>query len=334
MSVSVANMARHWWVNHKQTVRQEVDGQYLWSPKTEAGGARSQFYDNMRLAAPGDIVLSYANQRVAYVGRVADFAFTAPKPTEYGVTGGYWSQFGWRLPVFWTPLSPPVSPKAMIGEIGPLLPTRYSPIHPVTGHGNQKAYLAEIPQEVAHLILNATVFDATALRNGGGNALLFEAERQILDDAIERTLAADPGLDATTKLRLVQSRRGQGLFRDRVSAVEPKCRLTGVTNPLLLIASHIKPWRLCQTAQERLDGMNGLMLTPDADRLFDRGFVSFQDDGRPLVSSRVDADDLRRLGLESLLAETPASNWVPGPFHPNQAAYVDFHRREVFLSGT
>ena len=327
-------MARYWWVNHKQTVRQEVDGQYLWSPKREAGGARSQFYDNMRSAAPGDIVLSYANQVVAFVGRVADFAFTAPKPTEYGLAGGNWSQVGWRLPVFWTPLNPPVSPRAMIGQIGPLLPSRYSPIHPVTGHGYQKAYLAEIRQEVATLILGAAAFDDVALHTGGGNGLFFEAERDILDDAIEKTISADKALDATTKLSLVQSRRGQGLFRERVSQVEPKCRLTGVTNPLLLIASHIKPWRLCQTAEERLDGMNGLMLTPDADRLFDRGFITFQEDGKPLASSRINPEDLRRLGLEHVLIDPVESNWRPGPFQPRQSPYLEFHRREVFLESS
>ena len=43
-------MPQFWWVNHKQTARQEIEGQYLWSPKTESNGARSQFYNNMRAA--------------------------------------------------------------------------------------------------------------------------------------------------------------------------------------------------------------------------------------------------------------------------------------------
>ena len=115
-----------------------------------------------------------------------------------------------------------------------------------------------------------------------------------------------------------EAKTGKLVLRERVSAVEPRCRLTGVTNPLLLIASHIKPWRLCQTARERLDGMNGLMLTPDADRLFDRGFVTFNDDGRALASPRADPDDLRRLGLEGILTGLPGSNWVPGRFRAEQ----------------
>ena len=85
-------MPQFWWVNHKQTFRQEIDGQYLWSPKTQSNGARSQFYDNMRLATPGDLVLSYANGLVSNLGRVAEFAFTSPKPEEFGETGAYWNQ--------------------------------------------------------------------------------------------------------------------------------------------------------------------------------------------------------------------------------------------------
>jgi putative restriction endonuclease len=73
-------MSQFWWVNHKQTVRQEIDGQYLWSPKTKSNGTSNTFYDNMRRATPGDFVLSYADQQIRYVGRVAEFAFTAPKP--------------------------------------------------------------------------------------------------------------------------------------------------------------------------------------------------------------------------------------------------------------
>ena len=49
-------MSRYWWVNHNQTGLQEVEGQYLWSPKRERDGKRSQFYDNMRRASPGEHV--------------------------------------------------------------------------------------------------------------------------------------------------------------------------------------------------------------------------------------------------------------------------------------
>ncbi len=127
-------MPRFWWVNHKQTGRQEVEGQYLWSPKREQPsernprGARSQFYDNMREASPGDVVLSYIAGEIRFVGRVTEFAFTAPKPAEFGRAGANWSEEGWLLPVYWTPLTPAVRPKALLTQLAPRLPRSHSPI--------------------------------------------------------------------------------------------------------------------------------------------------------------------------------------------------------------
>lgn len=75
---------KFWWVNHKQTQRQELTGGYLWSPKKEANGNRSQFYENMRSARRGDFVLSYAKGKIEYFGIVSDDAISAPKPLEFG----------------------------------------------------------------------------------------------------------------------------------------------------------------------------------------------------------------------------------------------------------
>jgi putative restriction endonuclease len=330
-------MPQFWWVNHKQTVRQEIDGQYLWSPKTKSNGTSNTFYDNMRRATPGDFVMSYADQQIRYVGRVAEFAFTAPKPSEFGATGAYWDNIGWLLPVFWVPLTSPVRPKNLIGALGPHLPSRYSPIDPISGLGYQGVYLAAIPEAVFDVIVAATTFDQEGLALGGANSLSFEVVTQILDDAVERHIMDDRTLEQTLRRSLMQARRGQGKFRQNVEAIEPICRLTGISNPALLIASHIKPWRLCESAQERLDGMNGLMLTPDADHLFDRGFISFEDTGEVLVSRRVDRADLRRLGFEQLaferfgFSEAPAI-WQTGDLVLPKRGYMAYHRKEIFVS--
>lgn len=326
-----------WWVNHNQTARQEIDGQYLWSPKAESNGARSEFYNNMRRASPGDLVLSYSAQAIRYVGRVTDFAFTAPKPAEFGTTGANWSDEGWLLPVFWVPVGQVVSPKAMIDVLRPLLPTRYSPLNPGNGAGNQKAYLAEISQDVFEVVTASTTFDAITLHRAGANSLSFEVVNELLEDVVESRIAADLTLDDTLRRSVIQARRGQGKFRANVEAIERCCRLTGVSNPTLLIASHIKPWRLCKTAEERLDGANGLLLTPDADLLFDRGFISFYDDGEVLVSPRVDRDDLKRLGLDHLnwaqagFADAGAV-WRAESFAPAQTRYMAEHRASVFVA--
>ena len=316
----VARM-RYWWVNHKQTSKQELAGGYLWSPVREASGARSQFYDNMRVAAPGDAVLSFSGGVIQHVGRVADFASPAPKPDSFGAVGEYWSKSGWLLPVAWQELPAAINPKAMIAELAPLLPAKYSPIHPQSGNGNQKAYLAEISAALFEKLTGQVLEEAPAPVL---QANTFKALASI-DEAIEAQVLQDPGLDSTTKRQVVLARNGQGLFRARVFELEQSCRLTHIRTPALLIASHIMPWRSCTTAAERLDGANGLLLAPHVDRLFDKGFISFNDDGHVLISSRLDPEDLSKLGLSEACAVGSI------PFSARQSQYLSFHRAAVFL---
>lgn len=311
---------KYWWVNHKQTARQEIGGGYLWSPKHEANGTRSQFYDNMRLAAPGDPVLSFANGQVRSVGVVQDFAVPALKPNGFGSTGENWSADGWLLPVNWTQFLSAVRPKEIIGELGPLLPGKYSPIQPASGNGNQKAYLAEIGRPVFDLIIE---------RGGLHQMPATDSEPAVpaltrADDEQEQAIKQDPGLDTTTKEQIVLARHGQGLFRRRVLDLEPVCRLTKIDNPDLLVASHIKPWRACATASERLNGANGLALAPHVDRLFDRGLISFEIDGTVLVSPRLKSIDLDRLGLAKACQQSC------GPFLGVQAPFLQYHRESVY----
>ena len=329
-------MPSYWWVNHKQTLRQEIGGEYLWSPKTNKGGRRNHFYDNMRRANPGDFVLSFANGRIGWVGRITDYALPFRKPAEFGSAGANWSEDGWYLPVYWTPLNTVVSPKELLEDLRPLLPEKYSPIRPITGDGNQHVYLAGISQDVFELVTSATTYNQDSLLFGGDNSLTYAAVTEELDDRVERAIRAET-LSDTVKTSVIQARRGQGVFRRNVEAREKACRLTGITNPALLIASHIKPWRVCTTADERLDGANGLMLTPDADHLFDRGFITFAEDGDVLVSQRVPDDDLRRLGFEQLMRQRSgmseaAAVWQSGALSESCNQYLGYHRSQVFIA--
>ncbi len=59
-----------WWVNHKQTYRQETDGGYVWSPKTKANGTLNISYDNLQRCQTSDVVFSYANGLISQIGLV------------------------------------------------------------------------------------------------------------------------------------------------------------------------------------------------------------------------------------------------------------------------
>ena len=103
-----------------------------------------------------------------------------------------------------------------------------------------------------------------------------------------------------------------------------RCRVTGVDRLEHLRASHIKPWRH-SIGNERLDGENGFLLTPSIDHLFDRGFISFADNGTLLVSPSAHRLSLRRMGVE---VERPLN---VGNFSDGQRKYLQFHRDDVFL---
>ena len=70
-------MPSYWWVNHKQTYRQETDGGYIWSPKANANGARNVTYDNLSRCQRGDVVFSYAFGQIRQIGLVETAAITA-----------------------------------------------------------------------------------------------------------------------------------------------------------------------------------------------------------------------------------------------------------------
>ena len=317
---------RYWWVNHRRTAREEIAGRFLWAPRRETG-PRNLTQDNVRAAAPGDLVLSYAGGLIGAVGQVADHALPAPRPAGFGQADAPHGQDGWRLPLVWVAVDPPVRPAAFYpSDLAPLMPARHAPLNAL-GRGEQKAYLCEISAAAFSRVLRDARVDWTALAAADTAPLAFAVQREAVDDAIAAALLADPDLTATQKQQLVTARKGQGVFRERVLALEPRCRVTGVRNPWLLIASHIRPWRSCETAAQRLDGANGLMLTPDVDRLFDRGMISFGDTGEVLVSQALAGADLAAMGLEGLAGR------CVGPFTPAQAGYLDWHRRWVFVGG-
>lgn len=93
-------------------------------------------------------------------------------------------------------------------------------------------------------------------------------------------------ISETEKEQVIKSRIGQSAFKKALLAIEKKCRLCGVTDERFLVASHIKPWSQSSN-QERLEVNNGLLLCPNHDALFDKGYISF-DDGMIVISDSLD----------------------------------------------
>ena len=322
---------RYWWVNQNQTYRHEVRGGYLWSPKRKANQTRNPFYDFMREVAPGDVVFSFADTVIRAIGIAASHAYEAPKPLEFGQAGAHWELIGWRLDVKFTELRLPIRPSEHMSVLTALLPEKYSPLRP-NGAGLQSVYLTRLPDAFAGALVDLLGAEARDLVLGHRVAEelprasaaigLVEWEEHELN-----RVQTDTTLAETDRQAIVLGRRGQGPFKKRVMQLERACRVTGVDREEHLRASHCKPWR-DSTNEERLDGENGLLLTPNIDHLFDRGFIAFEGNGQVIVSPVAHRDSLLRMGIQ------PESPPRVGSFSLGQRRYLEFHRDSVLLKSS
>ena len=321
---------RYWWVNQNQTYRHEVQGGYLWSPKRNAksarnpNGTRNPFYESMREVAPGDLIFSFMDTRILAVGIAQSYCWESPKPVEFGTAGQNWENIGWKVKVSFTELAHKLRPKDHIDILRPLLPPRYSPLQP-NGNGLQSVYLTEVPSALAEVFVGLIGQEVAPIAAAASAVKPIAADDlDLWEGRLEQQLANDPLVPDTERQAIIRARIGQGLFKERVAKIETRCRLTGVENPVHLVASHCKPWRDA-TNEERLNGENGLLLTPSVDHLFDRGFIGFEDNGKLIVSPVAHRPSLQRMGIDT----TKVVN--VGGFTSGQRQFLDFHRNAVLL---
>lgn len=320
---------RYWWVNHSQTFDHEVGKGYVWCPKRKRNGAQNHFYETLREVQQGDLVFSYAHSHLQAVGTAKLPCYSCPRPDEFGKVGEAWDRLGWRVDVGFQRFARPLRIASVADRIAALLPTRHSPVRP-DGHGNQGAYLAEVSEALARTLIKLAdplllgLIGSAEVRDDGETTVADPVVLIEWEDNLQAKIAANLTMPETTRKALILARRGQGRFKENVALFERECRLTHVANPTHLIASHIKPWRESND-DERLSGGNGLLLTPSIDHLFDRGFITFADEGEVLVSPVADTESLSRMGVR---CDRPI---FAGRFNGDQKQFLDYHRRQIFL---
>lgn len=131
-----------------------------------------------------------------------------------------------------------------------------------------------------------------------------------------------PNIDNTQKDMIIKARIGQGLFRDKLIEKYKHCLITGIDDPRLLIASHIKPW--CSSNNyERLSAENGLLLSPLYDKLFDIGLITFDKKMRLVTSSELSEYNQRKIELDGICLN---SIGISSEFKTN----MEYHRDVIF----
>ena len=96
-----------------------------------------------------------------------------------------------------------------------------------------------------------------------------------------------------------------------------------ISDERLLVASHIKPWAAANDI-ERVDPFNGYILSPMYDRLFDQGFITFNEDKQVILSEFISPYTWKQIGLENecYVKELPMDD--------KRIEYLDFHHKSVF----
>jgi hypothetical protein len=309
---------QYWWVNHKRSPGQRLVGAHLWSAQGRRKSNRNESSRNMARVEPGDLIWLYTDGALRAIGIALERAQLAPRPLEFAEPSQQArTDTGWQLPVRFLELDVPLQPAAHASALAPVLPEKHSPLR-ASGTSIPGVYLASIPSSMAAVLRDLLAGQVEDIEfritdSVGSEELTVEWAEQVIRQRTDLT--------APEKLQLIRSRRGQGEFRNSLEKHEYACRLSGLLDRRHLRARHIKPWSISND-QEKLDGCNGLLFSPQFDHLFARGYIAFSDNGELLVSRHLNPAVLRSWKI--------ALPFNVGAFKPQQRTYLDYHRREVF----
>ena len=185
----------------------------------------------------------------------------------------------------------------------------------------------EIPNDLIEFIALKQQLDELEIyheRNIKGNNMYSSALRwyeKYLLNAGSLEISSENLTQVETK-KLIKVRLVQNKFRKNVFDINQKCIVTGCELPQLLIASHIKPWAVSNQF-EKIDGYNGLLLTPTYDKLFDQGLITFTENQALIYSSKLSKNVQVQLGL--------LSN-INGKLHEQHKTYLEYHQQYIFKS--
>jgi len=172
--------------------------------------------------------------------------------------------------------------------------------------------------------------------DGNREELLFESERILaayqnttVENKYEEEIREIPsGMKGESRIREVKTRVNQSVFRQIVLAnYSGRCALTGIDISELLVASHIIPWE--KNEKERLNPENGICLSSMFDKAFDRGLISFQDNGVVIFSQRLKENVGKEYYTKYFLPVEGTKLIVPRKYHPS-AHFLEWHRDSIF----
>ncbi len=132
-----------------------------------------------------------------------------------------------------------------------------------------------------------------------------------------------------TRDQLIKARVNQRLFRQRVlSAYDNTCCITGIKQSELLIASHIRPWKIDES--NRLNPSNGIAINALHDRAFENGLLTITPDYVVKVSSVLLNKSEDECIYDYFTAYHDKPIILPSRFLPNKN-FLRYHFEERFV---
>ncbi|WP_298892876.1 HNH endonuclease signature motif containing protein [uncultured Psychroserpens sp.] len=275
----------YYWVNQGKTYKEEKEGGYLWAPTSNSSGKSFFHWNNMIKLKPNDIVFNFRKGFLVGYCIILSEYFLFAQPDEFDVDV-QWEDEGYMIDAKYHLFNKPLDINQVYEKIKQYLPPKYSPLNftgnPPKAKANQ-GYLYALDPYSAKAIFKL------------GN-IYIENQKEIKHNINEEKFNYKLS-KITTRKGLITLRTVQGEFRQQIlKRWGNKCAVTNASLKEVLIASHIVPWREAND-KERQDADNGILLSPVYDALFDRYLISFDDDGKIVLSNSFDNIEFLKLGI-------------------------------------
>ena len=266
----------------------------------DRGGDEQHHHRRLLNVDIGDHVVHLENRKIRAFSKAISKAYDSDCPREFSKPA--WPREGRKVDLDLTEFDEPIDVDSIFSKIKDKLPEKYSPFN-IHGGGNQ-GYFYEIGANVFNTILDTD----------------FDEETNASEPSVQN-INSPTGSSTLSNIVNTRSSAWQNYFKKKLFKLWPtECAITKVKNKKLLIGAHIRPWSK-SSDNEKIDEYNGLLLAPNPDKIFELGLISFEDDGKIIISSKLSNEDLTRLNINK---DTVLD------LKENNKKYIRYHRENKF----
>lgn len=289
-TVNKSERVNFYWVNIGTSFKEVAEFKFLWAPKNTLNQKGQSIIDADWKAVPnvkkGDIIFCNYQGSLIHISVATKDAYESERPENRSFD--QWKKDGYKIDIDLHTLSYPITNNDFKDEFIPMFNDKCVPKLFAQNKSVSQKYMVKLPVAAGVFLLDLVGDEAFNIQDSMAS-----------NSARDSNQTAPEGYD---KEVTAKARVGQGKFRQDVMALwSDTCAVTGLDIKMLLTASHILPWQLSNPHQ-KVDKFNGLALSPNIDKLFDKGFISFDEKGDILIKNSLSTDALKAVGVDKKMA--------------------------------